>query len=90
MTAATVEGTPSLVDVLALETPTAIAAAAYLETVADVGYRRQLAGQLAAQRRQELGLYRALLLERFGTAPTILAVEGTDEVLTELLVLAVA
>lgn len=89
MTAATVEAT-RLADSLALETLTGRKAADYLETITDTGYRRQLAGQLAASRREELALARTLLLERFGHAPTLAKLEDGDETLAELTLLAIA
>lgn len=89
MTAATVEAT-QLADELALETTTARKAAAYLATIPDVGYRRQLAAGLVAQRRQELALAHALTRERFGAAPPLARLEAGDDTLAELLLLAIA
>lgn len=90
MTAATVEAGTSLADELALETDTARHLANYLETIPDVGYRRQLAAQAVAERKSELALACQLLAERYGMGPSVAKLEREDALLVELLVLAVA
>lgn len=92
MTAATVEAPPSLADVYGLETPTARNAATYLDTIVDVGARREEAERLVLARRAELELYADLLVERFGPAarPNLARLEADDDLLVELLLLAIA
>lgn len=89
MTAATITATPPVPELaieLGLETPRAVR----LADVDDVATRRQLAAQAIGQRRADLALLRALLLEVYGKAPELAKLEAADEVLTELNVLAVA
>lgn len=89
MTAATVEA-PSLADVYALEQPTAVNAAGYLDTIIDTRVRRLEAERLVMARRQELKLYADLVAERFGRRPDLRKVEAADDLLAELLILAIA
>lgn len=89
MTAATITAAPPVPELaieLGLETPRAVR----LADVTDVTTRRQLAAQAIGDRRADLGLLRALLLEVYGKAPKLAKLEADDEVLTELNVLAVA
>lgn len=86
-TAATVDVVVNLDD---LDHPSARALAAQLTTIADVGVRRHTAEVAVLERRGELALYRDLLVERYGHAPTLAQIEAADELLLELTVLAVA
>jgi len=89
MTAATITAAPPVPELaieLGLETPRAVR----LADVADVTTRRQLAAQAIGDRRADLALLRALLLEVYGKAPALAKLEADDELLTELNVLAVA
>lgn len=52
--------------------------------------RRTAAAEDHAKRRTALGLYRQLLIERDGNAPTLARLEAADDLLTELAVLTIA
>ena len=52
--------------------------------------RRAAAAEDHARRRDAVATYRALLVERDGTAPPLSKTEAADEVLTELAVLTIA
>lgn len=87
MTAATVEA--PITDVL--EHPSARHLADQLAAITDVGVRRHRAELAVADRRTDLALYRALLVERYGDhVPTLARIEQGDELLLELTVLAIA
>ena len=86
MTAATVEA--PITDVL--EHPSAIRLADQLAGIVDDTVRRQYAARAAQDRRADLALYRALLVERYGNAPRLEVLEQRDELLLELNLLAIA
>lgn len=89
MTAAT--ATPVSPLELGLEHPSAIALAEQLATIAEPSIRREQAARAAADRRADLGLYHALLIERYGDAvPTLARIIGADQLLADLTVLAIA
>ena len=71
---------------LGLETDRAL----LLSEVDDVDTRRRMAAEDYTARRATLGTYRALLLERDGTAPPLALIESRDELLIELAVLTIA
>ena len=88
MTAATAP--TSAID-LGLEHPSAVALAEQLATIVEPSVRREQAARALADRRADLALYRALLVERYGAAtPTLAAIIDADQLYADLAVLTVA
>jgi hypothetical protein len=89
MTAATVEA-PPLATVLGLVHPSARRLADQLATVPEPSLRREAAGRALADRRADLGLYRTLLVERYGKAPALEQIIADDDLYADLAILAIA
>lgn len=88
MTAATVEA--SLATTLRLEHDHAIRLADQLEQHPEPELRREAATRALADRRADLVLYRALLVERYGAAPELERIIANDTLYGDLAVLAIA
>lgn len=75
---------------LGLEHPSAIRLADQLEEHPEPQLRREAAARALADRRADLGLYRTLLVERYGSAPTLERIIDNDTLYGDLAVLTIA
>jgi hypothetical protein len=89
MTAATVEAL-TLATELGLVHPSARRLSDQLEQHPEPALRREAAGRALADRRADLALMRDLLVERYGTAPTLDRIIAGDELYADLAILTIA